>query len=125
MFTNYRNKFHIHQVIQVCQQTINHLKETSYSSFFNQLAFSLQSVQSSNSVQNRKHFFIRIPNMKLVAVAVYLVVYLTLGVNSASKQLTLNGNAHIQFFGPRDEIWNGLSHGKNLFFESPIIELPS
>lgn len=49
--------------------------------------------------------------MNLFAVAVFLVACLTFGVDSASKQLTLNGNAHIQFFGPRDEIWNGLSHG--------------
>ena len=34
-------------------------------------------------------------------------------MDSARRQLTLNGNAHIQFYGPRDEIWNGLSHGKN------------
>ncbi|CAH3016793.1 unnamed protein product [Porites evermanni] len=49
--------------------------------------------------------------MKFAAVVLFLVVCLAVGVHSASKQLTLNGKAHIQFFGPKDEIWNGLSHG--------------
>jgi len=53
------------------------------------------------------------------AVAVFLAFTLAIGVDSASvslssSQLTLNGNAHIQFYGPREEIWAGLSNGKNL-----------
>ena len=51
--------------------------------------------------------------MKFIALAVFLAIILAVGVDSASRQLTLNGNAHIQFYGPRDEIWNGLSNGKN------------
>ena len=57
--------------------------------------------------------------MKSAAVTVFLAFCLALGVDSASvslsnSQLTLNGNAHIRFYGPREEIWNGLSDGKNL-----------
>lgn len=57
--------------------------------------------------------------MKLIPVAVFLAVALAIAVDSASvslsnSQLTLNGNAHIQFYGPREEIWAGLSNGKNL-----------
>lgn len=53
--------------------------------------------------------------MKLVGVFVF-VFCLEIDVNSASvslssNQLTLNGNAHIRFYGPREEIWNGLSDG--------------
>ena len=56
--------------------------------------------------------------MKFVAVAIFVVVVLAVGVNSASvslskSQLTLNGNAHIQFYGPREAVWAGLSDGKN------------
>lgn len=61
----------------------------------------------------------RTENMKLVAVFVFLAYCLAVGVDSASVSLstnsmTLNGNAHIQFYGPREEIWNGLSDGKIL-----------
>lgn len=54
--------------------------------------------------------------MKFAAVAVFLASVLAIGVDSASvtlsnSQLTLNGNAHIQFYGPREEIWAGLSNG--------------
>ena len=57
--------------------------------------------------------------MKCVAVAIFLAFVLAVGVDSASvslssSQLTLNGNAHIQFYGPREEIWAGLSNGKSL-----------
>jgi len=57
--------------------------------------------------------------MKFVAVAVFLTFILAIGVDSASvslsnSQLTLIGNARIQFYGPREEIWAGLSDGKNL-----------
>lgn len=53
--------------------------------------------------------------MKLVGVFVF-VFCLVIDLNSASvslssNQLTLNGNAHIRFYGPREEIWNGLSDG--------------
>ncbi|XP_073257652.1 uncharacterized protein [Porites lutea] len=53
--------------------------------------------------------------MKLVGVFVF-VFCLVIDVNYASvslssNQLTLNGNAHIRFYGPREEIWNGLSDG--------------
>ena len=56
--------------------------------------------------------------MKLVGVFVF-VFCLVIDVNYASvslssNQLTLNGNAHIRFYGPREEIWNGLSDGKIL-----------
>ena len=56
--------------------------------------------------------------MKFVAVAVYAAFVLAVSVDSASvslssSQLTLNGNAHIPFYGPREEIWAGLSNGKN------------
>lgn len=55
--------------------------------------------------------------MALIRVNVFLTFFLLVGVESASvslssNQLTLNGNAHIQFYGPREEIWNGLSDGK-------------
>ena len=58
--------------------------------------------------------------MKFVAVTVFLAFCLAVGVDSASvslssNQLTLNGNAHIQFYGHREEIWNGLSDGKNSY----------
>ena len=53
------------------------------------------------------------------AVAIFLAFALLVGVDTASvslssNQLELNGNAHIRFYGPREEIWNGLSHGKRL-----------
>ena len=81
----------------------------------NQLVFSLQSVQSSNKNVNLR---LDIPNMKFVAVAAFLTFVLATEVDAASvslsnSQLTLNGNAHIQFYGPREEIWAGLSNGKN------------
>lgn len=58
--------------------------------------------------------------MKLVGVFGF-VFCLVIDVNSASvslssNQLTLDGNAHIRFYGPREEIWNGLSDGKTLWF---------
>lgn len=54
--------------------------------------------------------------MKLVAVFVFVSCLMAIDVDSASvslssSQLTLNGNAHIRFYGPREEIWNGLSDG--------------
>lgn len=54
--------------------------------------------------------------MKTVVVAVLFASILWLGVDSASvslssSQLTLNGNAHIQFYGPKEAIWAGLSNG--------------
>lgn len=57
--------------------------------------------------------------MKFVFFVVFLTFILAIGVDSASvslssSQLTLNGNAHIQFYGPREEIWAGLSNGKNM-----------
>lgn len=57
--------------------------------------------------------------MKLVDVFVFVSCLMAIDVNSASvslssNQLTLNGNAHIRFYGPREEIWNGLSDGKLL-----------
>ena len=64
-----------------------------------------------------------------VAVAIFLAFALLVGVDSASvslssNQMTLNGNAHIQFYGPREEIWNGLSNGKklmiHLFIPNPL-----
>ena len=56
--------------------------------------------------------------MKLVGVFVFVFCQ-AIDVNCASvslssNQLTLNGNAHIRFYGPREEIWNGLSDGKIL-----------
>ena len=63
------------------------------------------------------NLLLAIPNMKFVAVAFCLAFVLAIGVDSASvslssSQLTLNGTAHIQFYGPREEIWAGLSNGK-------------
>ena len=57
--------------------------------------------------------------MKLIDVFVFVSCLMAIDVNSASvslssNQLTLNGNAHIRFYGPREEIWNGLSDGKLL-----------
>ncbi|KAL9980280.1 hypothetical protein ACROYT_G008842 [Oculina patagonica] len=54
--------------------------------------------------------------MKFVAVAVFVALILAVSVDSASvslssSQLTLNGNAHIQFYGPREAVWAGLSDG--------------
>ena len=34
-------------------------------------------------------------------------------ISLSSNELTLNGNANIRFFAPREEIWNGLANGKN------------
>ena len=74
-------------------------------------------VQSTQSSNKNVSLFRAIGNMN--AVAVFLAFTLAIGVDSASvslssSQLTLNGNAHIQFYGPREEIWAGLSNGKNL-----------
>lgn len=74
----------------------------------------VQSILSSNKNVN---LFRAIRNMN--GVAVFFAFILVIGVDSASvslssSQLTLNGNAHIQFYGPREEIWAGLSNGKNL-----------
>ena len=82
-----------------------------------QLVFNSQSAQSFT--EQNVNFLLAIPNMKFVAVAFYVAFVLVIGVDSASvslssSQLTLNGNAHIQFYGPREEIWAGLSNGKNL-----------
>ena len=57
--------------------------------------------------------------MKFVVVAFYVAFVLAIGVDSASvslsnSRLTLNGNADIQFYAPREEIWAGLSNGKNI-----------
>lgn len=57
--------------------------------------------------------------MKFVVVAFYVAFVLAIGVDSASvslsnSRLTLNGNADIQFHAPREEIWAGLSNGKNI-----------
>lgn len=56
--------------------------------------------------------------MKPITVAVLFALIFALGVNSASvslssSQLTLNGNVQIQFNGPEEAIWAGLSNGKN------------
>lgn len=66
--------------------------------------------------------------MKAAVVAVLFALILVLGVDSASvrlsnSQLTLNGNAHIQFYGPREEIWAGLSDGKSLHDSVPWFSL--
>ena len=57
--------------------------------------------------------------MAFITVNIFLTFCLLVGVESASvslssNQLTLNGNARIQFYGPREEIWSGLSDGKKL-----------
>ena len=60
--------------------------------------------------------------MKFVAVIGALVVFCSLAIVDAasvslsSNQLTLNGSAHISFYGPREELWNGLSKGKTSIF---------
>lgn len=60
--------------------------------------------------------------MKFVAVTVLVPLFLLANVDAASvsmssSELTLNGNAIIRFFGPKEEIWNGLSNGQRF----PII----
>lgn len=75
--------------------------------------------QTPNWKRNTDSWVLDHSNMKLVAVFVFLAYCLAVGVDSASVSLstnsmTLNGNAHIQFYGPREEIWNGLSDGKIL-----------
>ena len=55
-------------------------------------------------------------NMKFVAVAVFVVFVLAVSVDSASvslsnSKLTLDGNAHIEFNEPREEVWAGLADG--------------
>lgn len=66
--------------------------------------------------------------MKFVAVLFYVAFILAIGVDSASvslsnSQLTLSGNAHIQFYAPREEIWAGLSNGKNLYHLIPSVNI--
>jgi len=56
--------------------------------------------------------------MKFVAVSVFLTLCLAVGVESGSLQLpnnglTLSGNANVQFYGPKEDVWAGLSNGKN------------
>ena len=56
--------------------------------------------------------------MKSIVAVVFVALFLAVSVDSASvslssSQLTLNGNAHIQYYGPREAIWAGLSNGKN------------
>jgi len=97
-------------------QTITALKKT-LNVAFDQLVFNPQSVRSST--EQNVNLLLEIQNMKFVAVAVFLAFVLAIGVDSASvslssSQLTLNGNAQIQFYGPKEEIWAGLSNGKNL-----------
>ena len=65
------------------------------------------------------NLLLAIPNMKFVAF--YMAFVLAIGTDSghsasvslSNGQLTLSGNAHIQFYGPREEIWAGLSKGKS------------
>lgn len=57
--------------------------------------------------------------MKFVAVVFSVAFALAVGVDSASvslssNQLTLNGNAHITFYGGKEAVWAGLSNGKHL-----------
>ena len=78
---------------------------------------SAQSLTELNLTEQHVNLLLAIPNMKFVTVAFYVAFVLAIGVDSASvslsnSQLTLNGNAHIQFYGPREEIWAGLSNGK-------------
>ncbi|XP_020608984.1 uncharacterized protein LOC110047584 isoform X1 [Orbicella faveolata] len=94
-------------------QTITALKKT-LNVAFDQLVFNPQSVRSST--EQNVNLLLEIQNMKFVAVAVFLAFVLAIGVDSASvslssSQLTLNGNAQIQFYGPKEEIWAGLSNG--------------
>ena len=58
--------------------------------------------------------------MAFITLTVFLTFCLLVGVESASvslsnNQLTLNGNGHIQFYVPKEAIWNGLSDGKKNF----------
>ncbi|XP_068679459.1 uncharacterized protein [Montipora foliosa] len=61
--------------------------------------------------------------MKSVVAVNFLVTFLLMAnvdpasVSLSSNELSLNGDAHIRFFGPREEIWNGLSNGQRF----PII----
>lgn len=61
--------------------------------------------------------------MKFVAVNFFLVFCLSVGVdagslNLANNGLTLNGNANVQFYGQKEEVWAGLSNGKNVINDS-------
>lgn len=63
--------------------------------------------------------------MKFVAVNffLFLVLCLSVGVDAGSLNLvnnglTLNGNANVQFYGQKEEVWAGLSNGKNVINDS-------
>lgn len=117
-FTFLKSPKHVHVTCftstDVLTKHFTTLKETLYISC-DQLVFNPQSVQSFT--EQNANLLLAIPNMKFVAAAFYVVFVLAIGVDAASvslssSQLTLNGNAHIQFYGPREEIWAGLSNGK-------------
>lgn len=85
-----------------------------------ELAYNFQSVKSSNKKTNLFLWFLETKRgmMKFVAVVVFVAFILADGVDSASvslssSQLTLNGNAQIQFYGGREAVWAGLSNGKH------------
>lgn len=85
-----------------------------------ELVFNFQSVKSSNKKTNLFLWFLETKRgmMKFVAVVVFVAFILADGVDSASvslssSQLTLNGNAQIQFYGGREAVWAGLSNGKH------------
>ena len=67
--------------------------------------------------------------MRSVVAVNFLVTFLLMAnvdpasVSLSSNELTLNGDAHIRFFGPREEIWNGLSNGKNFMIFVSFLDL--
>lgn len=67
--------------------------------------------------------------MKFIAVSVFLAFCLAVGVDSGTLQLpnngiTLNGNANVQFYGKKEDVWASLSNG-NFIQDSSLIVGPS
>lgn len=55
--------------------------------------------------------------MKFAAVTVFVTFCLAVGADAGTLQLsnnglTLHGNANVQFYGPKEDVWFGLSNGK-------------
>ena len=66
--------------------------------------------------------------MTFIAVSVFLAVCLAVGVDSGTLQLpnngiTLNGNANVQFYGKKEDVWASLSNG-NFIRNSSLIVRP-
>ena len=62
--------------------------------------------------------------MKFAAVSVFLALCLAVGVDSGTLQpsnngITLNGNANVQFYGKKEDVWASMSNGN--FRDSSLI----